>query len=378
MTTPRRSLMFKLAISTLIFLLGVELAMRVYFYRVMPAGERNNILFVLWGDAENIPQRLISPNIIPYLWSNYRPNPESEQANSAGWRYGGGPKTNAVRILCIGGSTTWSVCASNPTNSYPAQLETYLRAKGFSVDVVNGGCPYYTTAEMIGALAFRGIYTEPDIVLIHEGWNDTEPLLCPKEYQPDYSHWRFVDKESFESSRLYLFRQVGRIPSFGLRIFMWKILRPNPFQRQMLGAQTNMRQDRLATNDVSARVNYGYRNNLITLAAICRAHGATPVFITFNAPPGHSWHLLPEIKDDPVLVEHVESRARWAMNHNNGIMMDVGSRLSIPVIPFHLWSPSREEYWLDHCHLSDEGCREKGEYIGSWLIQNGCLAAKME
>lgn len=375
MTTPRRSLIAKLGISTLIFLIGSELAMRLYFYKLMPAVERNNILFVIGGGAENIPQRLISPNIIPYLWSNYRPNPDSENANPQGWRYGGGPKTNAVRILCIGGSTTWSVCASDPTNSYPAQMERFLRGQGFSVDVVNGGCPYYTTAEMVGSLAFRGIYTEPDVVLIHEGWNDTEPLLCPKEYQPDYSHWRFVGGESFESSRLFFFRQVGRIPSFCLRIAMWNLLKPNPFQRQMIGTQTDMRQDRLATNDVVSRVNSGYRHNLVTLAAICRAHGATPLFITFNAPKGRSWHLLPEIKNDKALLDHVETRARWAIDHNNDIMASVAGELSISMIPFHAWSPSREEYWVDHCHLNDAGCREKAEYIGSWLIQNGPLAA---
>jgi hypothetical protein len=31
-----------------------------------------------------------------------------------------------------------------------------LRERGYDLEVVNGGCPYYTTAEIIGTLAFRG------------------------------------------------------------------------------------------------------------------------------------------------------------------------------------------------------------------------------
>jgi lysophospholipase L1-like esterase len=361
-----------LVLSLLIFLAAAEIAARFYFYRVMSPLDRNVFQFVLHGATESTKQ--LVPIIRPYLWSNYEPNPSSEQVNQYGWRYGGGTKKGTIRILCLGGSTTWSLGASHPTKSYPAQMEKYLQDKGFSVDVVNGGCPYFTTAEMIGTLAFKGIYTQPDIVLIHEGGNDSHPLSSPRDYRPDYSHWRTADRSAHDSSRLDLFRLVCKVPLYATRVIAWKLLRPNPFQGQTLGIQTDSPQDALiATNDITGRTNTGYRSNLMTLSAITRAHGAKPVFITFNQPKGKLWHLYPPMKNDTALATRVETRAHWAIDHNNNIMLETGKNLNIPVIPFHAWHPSKDKLWIDQCHLNDEGCREKGMYVGQWLVDHGYL-----
>jgi hypothetical protein len=141
----------------------LETASWFYFHHRLYAPLRNSALYSAYGslpDGRPIP----APRIKPYLWANYMPNPHSPEANSHGWRYGGGPKEPGVfRILCLGGSTTWSAKASGPKQSYPAQLEMFLRKMGFTVDVVNGGCGYFTSAELVGTLAFRGIYTEPDL-----------------------------------------------------------------------------------------------------------------------------------------------------------------------------------------------------------------------
>jgi lysophospholipase L1-like esterase len=369
-----RFLALKLCLSFTIFALGMELASHLYFYRLMPPAERNNILFALHGVTRDTPQRLL-PSIRPYLWSNYEPMPGTRNANSYGWRYGGGPKTNQIRILCIGGSTTWSQGVSDPTNSYPAQMERYLRQRGLSVDAVNGGCPYYTTAEMIGALAFRGIYTEPDIVLIHEGGNDAFPLMSPQEYKPDYTHWRTAENSAVLSSELELFRFLWHIPSYAVRVFAWKLLHPDPFQRQTLGTQLDSAQAcLLATNDISHRVNSGYRENLKSLVALCRGHNAIPVFITWRLASHRLDSLVPELKKDPALERRVRNRIQLAVDQNNNIMLEVGRSLNVPVIPFHMWSPSSADMWVDQCHLNDQGCQEKAAYIGDWLIHSGVLA----
>lgn len=312
--------------------------------------------------------------IRPYLWSNYEPVPGTCHTNEYGWRYGGGPKKSALRILCLGGSTTWGDGVTEPSKSYPAQLEHILRAKGYDVDVVNGGCPYYTTAEMIGMLAFRGIYEMPQVILIHEGGNDIAPLASPREYKSDYSHWRTaVDRPSI-SDRLALLRALWRLPSWTIRVISWILLRPDPFSKAMLGVQLDSPQDMLlATNDISSRYNLGYENNLKTLVAISRIHGAVPIFMTFNLPIGKMYYLLPQMKTDKQLADHVNRRVSWAMEHNNEIMRSVGMELHVDVIPFDKWHPSHDDYWLDQAHLNDTGVREKAQYVSDWLDKHGIL-----
>ena len=371
--SKRTSILLKLCMSAAILVIGVELASRVYFARLMPAAEKQNFLFALHGVTKDTPESLL-PSIRPYLWSNFEPMPGTRHANAYGWRYGGGPKTNDMRILCIGGSTTWSQGVSDPTNSYPAQMEKCLRQKGYSVDAVNGGCPYYTTAEMVGALAFRGIYTQPDLVLIHEGGNDSLPLMSPQPYKPDYTHWRTADNTAVISAGLARFRAWAHVPSYAVRLGAWRLLHPDPFQRQTLGVQVDSAQACLgATNDISQRDNVGYRENLRSLVGLCRAHNAVPVFVTWKWAPHRLYFLMPELKNDPAREAKVEERAQAAVARNNAIMIEVGESLRVPVIPFHTWDPSRTNMWIDQCHLNDEGCREKAAYIADWLVKLGLL-----
>jgi lysophospholipase L1-like esterase len=317
------------------------------------------------------------PVIRPYLWSNYEPNPDTTYTNKYGWRYGGGPVKKALRILCIGGSTTWSHGASSPLNSWPAQMESFLRQKGFSVDVINGGCSSYSTAEMIGSLAFKGIYTTPDIILIHEGINDIFPLLTPGEYKPDYSHWRTVNDQTYVH-KLAILGLCWEIPSYAVRLAVWKSLKLDPFQLQTLGKETYDVEEALAANnDLTGRINKGYRMNLISLAALSKAHDAKPVFITVNIARDISY-LLPWRQTYHKLTHHEKDRLYWGINHNNNIMLFLGREMSVPVIPFHNWSPSHNSSWIDFCHLDDQGYKEKAEFIGSWLINHGYLKQARE
>src|SRR5204863_5478399 len=50
------------------------------------------------------------------------------------------PEPGEVRILCVGDSHTYGV-GVEPDESYPAQLEQVLQARGVPARVVNGGAP---------------------------------------------------------------------------------------------------------------------------------------------------------------------------------------------------------------------------------------------
>ena len=158
------------------------------------------------------------------LWSNYKPNPLSKRCNQYGYRYGGSPKEKGTfRILCVGGSTTWGDGVSWGRQSYPAQLEKYLNNNGYNVNIVNSGVPYYTSAEVLTSLCFRGIYTKPDLVLIHTGGNDMGPLCSPFEYKSDYSHWRQVG--GIISDKVFT-EYYYKFPFSTFRLFLIYYLKP--------------------------------------------------------------------------------------------------------------------------------------------------------
>ena len=98
-----------------------------------------------------------------------------------------------VRVLCLGGSTTYGWGTSAMGSSYPAQLEQIitedLPPEVRGIEVINGGLPWGTTAEMLTHYHFKFQYFRPDLTIINTGGNDAI-ASAGLYYQPDYSHWR--------------------------------------------------------------------------------------------------------------------------------------------------------------------------------------------
>jgi len=85
------------------------------------------------------------------------------------------PKPPGVfRIVCLGGSTTYSYRVNGVERTFPHQLETFLRAEAGAegIEVVNAGCPGATSAEVLQTLAFRVPPLAPDLLIVHTGIND--------------------------------------------------------------------------------------------------------------------------------------------------------------------------------------------------------------
>jgi len=362
--------MFGVSLVAVATYLSIEVLACCYFHYVIPSSLRQSVYYVVSGEDSLPPSKIES-----YLWANYRPNPESSEVNEFGWRYGGGPKEDGIfRILCIGGSTTWSDKVTNSEESYPARLEHYLQNQGYHVDVVNGGAPYFTSAELVGTLAFRGIYTDPDLVVIHTGGNDTAPLRSPEEYKPDYTHWRTVDPNIVGLTKNNLFQALWNIPSWTYRLYLIHSLQPNAFFQQQVGKQvTSSQEGLLADNYVFDREPIGLENNLRTLVAISQGHGADVVGITFNPRYDKVWMQVPLIKEDPDLESRVIERLRWSMDETNETIRDVCFELGVPVIDFDEFETTRPEFWVDSCHLTVEGIEEKAEFIGDQLIESQVL-----
>ncbi|MFX0197131.1 MAG: SGNH/GDSL hydrolase family protein [Candidatus Hodarchaeota archaeon] len=310
---------------------------------------------------------------MPNLWSNYSPHPLSPKCSIYGWRYGGGPKKHKIRILCLGGSTTWSYCVDFGELSYPARLEAYLHEKGYDVDVINGGVPYYSSAEVLASLCFRGVYTCPDVVLIHTGLNDMEPLMSPCPYRADYSHWRIPGAFCRDA----LFAEIWeRIPSWTVRLLSMICLKPGTGSR--LGKQvTNIWDAILARNNIVDRYPLGLETNLRSMIALAKSIGIEPVVILFKNNVDHPKGYWGRI-EDPKVRNLAKERAKYAMDVNNRVMASVARETDVPIIRFDLFEASDNSVWIDHCHLNAEGCIEKAKFIGNRLIAKGILSGLLE
>ena len=94
------------------------------------------------------------------------------------------------RIVCIGGSTTYTSFVEDHALSYPSLLETGLRERGHeSVRVINAGAEGYTSWESLVNLQFRVLDLEPDVVIIYHAVNDVLSRLVwpPWAYRGDNS-----------------------------------------------------------------------------------------------------------------------------------------------------------------------------------------------
>lgn len=259
-----------------------------------------------------------------------------------------------VRVLCLGGSTTYGWGTLEAHTSYPAQLQRLLRqhlppgVRRF--EVINGGVPGATSAELFTHYHFKWHYFSPDLVIVHTGGNDAEMMASP-HYQPDYSH---------------------RLKPFDL---------PKPLAP--LGQMV-------------------LKSRLAALFVLRMLQGSDPAEMAGglprgSAPPTH-WHpasywdrppgqrvsdeelafthnleaLLDEVQRDGAKLLLVPFRyasddfARPESRRTERILKRTGRARRLPVAPFPRSVISKAN-WVDPCHVNAAGCRQKAEHIAPYV-----------
>jgi lysophospholipase L1-like esterase len=101
----------------------------------------------------------------------------------------------AIRIVFIGGSTTYTLGVADNDEIFTARLERHLNSRyrellgNWHVEVVNAGLPQATSAENLIRLAFLVSHITPAVVVIQHGINDGWPRAAGG-LQPDYGNYR--------------------------------------------------------------------------------------------------------------------------------------------------------------------------------------------
>jgi lysophospholipase L1-like esterase len=186
-----------LVVLALLLAVAFEGAARAVFLLV-PTWEKTRLL--LRGEIDFGPtgaaQYSVGQAYLLYIPSPNYHNESGLSHNAHGYRGKALPQARTprvARILFLGGSTTYGWSVNDSEQTYPAHIEHLLNAHlpdGFdSVEALNAGIPWGTTAEMLTHYHFKFHFYNPDLVVLNPGGNDAQGLIAPY-YHPDSSNWR--------------------------------------------------------------------------------------------------------------------------------------------------------------------------------------------
>jgi len=183
-----------------------------------------------------------------------------------------------LRIVCLGGSTTASGNPLGLLGSYPYFLERRLRElSGRAVEVLNAGVSSWTTAEMLCAWFLSVQDFEPDLVILHEAVNDTEPRNWPG-FRNDYSHYR-VPWMGPQSSALQ--RWLISVSD----LYAWRLERSAPLTIVSITVREPSGSFCFADGRFDSATAYPYRRNTLSIGRSAHAQGAHVLLATLPSLP---------------------------------------------------------------------------------------------
>jgi lysophospholipase L1-like esterase len=235
--------------------------------------------------------------------------------------------SGVYRIICIGGSTTFSLHEKDETKTYPQMLEDFLNSNFDSprFEVINAGTPGWTSAESLINLQFRLLELSPDMVIIYEAVNDTFAMRMAEEGRSDYSNFRQVInyKQATALERfLFSLSAIYRLYFIKTREIVLDInsmaAKPYPPEKTIL-------------ENLDKGTGKYFRSNMESMVVLAQSRGITPVLMTMGHGP---WH--------PSLMRL------------NQITREVAKAKGAVLVDFEI--TSAPSYFLgDYVHLTREG-----------------------
>ncbi|MBI3818060.1 MAG: SGNH/GDSL hydrolase family protein [Planctomycetes bacterium] len=256
-----------------------------------------------------------------------------------------------VRVLCLGGSTTYGTHVSSEYNTYPKQLEVALgetAAPGVRFEVGNCGVPGYNSIENLIQLELKLLDLKPEAIVLYEGANDAPPILAAG-FRADYAHvrqsWRSVEITRFEQfllrwSRIFAWATRGTAPEEQENSLSHYVFVPD-FRGFHVRTDTKIPDEGIAA----------FSRNIRNMVALARTRSCTPILCTFatcrskQAPGEHT--ML-----DTIARLNDETRAIAAETHSP--LVDVAANLN-----------DKSELFADWMHMNDLGSLRHGQLVAA-------------
>ncbi len=279
------------------------------------------------------------------------------------------------RIVCIGGSTTYTSFIEDYRLSYPALLEEKLKSDGFNqVRVINAGVGGWRSWESLVNLQFRVLDLNPDLIVIYHAVNDVNSrLVWPAEaYRGDNSgqlrpHFSRIFMPSIlEHSTLFralLIRAGLQTPHTAVNRVAVKNNKEHNFSQAFLKQRRNGSYPQGLFTEIPAmeilKTNQPiyFERNLNSMIHIARANDVDVMLATF-AFMSEGFERFPK-SASPEFIH--------ALNEHNAVIRKLGERNQVAVFDFASLFPANPDNYLDGHHVNEAGARLKAQLFGDYI-----------
>jgi lysophospholipase L1-like esterase len=307
---------------------------------------------------------------VPYL--GYIPYPGYKkygvvQHNKDGYRGDWVPlkKNKNLRILCLGGSTTYGFGVKLPTQTYPHQLKLLLdsaincnktlKENYTGVEIINAGVEDANSADELAYYCYKFRYYKPDIVIVHSGINDAFLLS-------NYSNNLQLDYTSYRRINLHLEKAPPPL-KFLFHSYFFSYITIRLFYHDFVSNQQNelyhqMKQTFCKWTDDEAR-----------LKALKMDLEFYPFYHNANA-------LFSEITKDsialivmPCALSNSTPKSTYTMYtlYNANILQALAQKWNATYVPFSFESID-SDCWIDDCHLNAIGEQQKAILLSQYVL----------
>lgn len=339
-------------------LAGAEIALRVYHR--WAAG--TPLLSFLPGTRRRMfpldPFLVFGPRVDWQLEG--KTHPETAYWNAQGFRTREtiGPKPpGEIRIVALGGSTTEDVWNDEGTH-WPLAAERELHARGRTdVRIYNAAMSAFTSAHSLVQLELDVLPYAPDVVLLMQNLNDLFVVYAAanagRPLDGAYHVWYGTKHMTgaLDDSDVVPLRVVDFV-----RERIRRLSRPPP-------------RPPLERYDLEGGVRI-FRRNLESFAAVARAHGVLPIFVTTPIARSPRRFEDEDLLARKGLMNPYPPHARFLadVDRYNDVVRETGAALGVPVVDAARGVPPDDALFVDIAHTSTEGVRAVGAAVASELL----------
>jgi lysophospholipase L1-like esterase len=267
-----------------------------------------------------------------------------------------------IRIVCTGASTTFCEEASSNETTWPARLQSLLRARypGKSIEVVNAGITGSALVSSLKDVRRRLLKLDPDLVILYRANNDIvmdtrDEALKRGLVQPSFSRrsglMAFLAKYSLLVHLIRTNIELEFRPSKKAVIGMLDGIPPDMPHRfvDLLGRM----HDVLNKNDVP-----------LLLSTFMIKFRRDQPRETQLANSKLAFHHMPWATMDDLLD---------AFDLYNDAIVKFGASRGIPVVEDRDSIPADDEHFADYMHLTDAGCELMAKRFVDFIVERDLL-----
>lgn len=328
----------------------------------------------------------------PHRYLGYFPTPNYARGmnrhNSLGYRGDEIPipkPAEEFRIVCMGGSTTYTPGVDDYHGALPMAIEKLLHSYGYvHVRVINAGVDGWTSNETLINLGLRVLDLQPGLLVIRDGLNDTYGRLVwpPEEYRGDNSGFRepLVSKRfmppilEYSTLARIALTKLGMMEPHGAisrtyDLHCAKTFFAQEFERQLANGTypAGLFRNTPACAMFAANKPVFFERNLESIIALARSKNVNVALL--NVAYGASGGAK---KDQRPIVWAPEFRA--ALAEANDLIAAVAEQTGTPMLDIAAVAPREAKYYYDGIHTNVEGTEIEARLVAEFL-RDKCLAS---